>query len=277
MVKIIEIWKENFQFASNEIKVSTKNSDFVAMDTEFPGTVTRLFFNIWKSKHYYFKTLKLNVDSLQLIQFGVSFANETDGLISIEKCLQFNFDFNLSENMFAQDSIDLLLRSGVDFECHKKKGISIDVFTNMLLHSGLIFNEKINWISFHSGYDFGYLLKILTKKPLPKKTVDFLKLIEFYFPNFYDVKYLNSFLGNFVGGLNKLAEKLQVSRVGQMHQAGSDSVLTLSVFKKLKHVYFNENISKKYKGVLFGLNDTQTENFIREQEYMVDQISNFID
>lgn len=107
--------------------------------------------------------------------------------------------------------------------------------------------------------------------------MDFLKLIEFYFPNFYDVKYLNSFLGNFVGGLNKLAEKLQVSRVGQMHQAGSDSVLTLSVFKKLKHVYFNENISKKYKGVLFGLNDTQTENFIREQEYMVDQISNLID
>ena len=147
----------------------------------------------------------------------------------------------------------------------------------MLLNSGLIFNEKIYWISFHSGYDFGYLVKILTNKPLPKSDFDFLKLIEFYFPNFYDVKYLNSFLGNFVGGLNKLADKLQVCRVGQMHQAGSDSVLTLSVFKELKNIYLDGSIEERFKGILFGLNSTSHENFIREQGYNIDPLSRLID
>lgn len=277
MVNIIEIWEENYQKSFKEIIELTKNSNFVAMDTEFPGTVTRFLMDSSKSQNYYYQTLRLNVDSLQLIQFGISFANVIDGNINIEHCFQFNFDFNLSSNMFAQDSIDLLLRSGVDFQYHKKKGICIENFSNMLLNSGLIFNEKIYWISFHSGYDFGYLVKILTKKPLPKKDFDFLRLIEFYFPNFYDVKYLNSFLGNFVGGLNKLAEKLQVFRIGQMHQAGSDSFLTLSVFKELKTSYLDRNIEEKFKGILFGLNSASNENFIREQDYNEDPLSRLID
>jgi CCR4-NOT transcription complex subunit 7/8 len=276
MAKIIQIWKENFEEAIIRIKKSLESFDLVAMDTEFPGTVTRSLFELGRSHDYYFQTLRLNVDSLQLIQLGISFANEKNGLVGIKDCLQFNFDFNLSKNMFAQDSIDLLLRSGVDFECHKKKGISVEIFTNMLIESGLIFNEKIYWISFHSGYDFGYLIKILTKKSLPQDMLSFLKLTQFYFPNFYDVKYLNLFSGNFVGGLNKLAGKLQVERIGQMHQAGSDSILTLSVFEKLKRLYFDDVIEKKCKGVLFGLNDIQTENCMSENDYLVDDISNFI-
>ena len=146
----------------------------------------------------------------------------------------------------------------------------------MLLSSGLIFNEKIYWISFHSGYDFGYLIKILTKKPLPRNSIDFLKLVEFYFPNFYDVKYLNLFSGNFIGGLNKLAEKLQVDRIGKVHQAGSDSVLTLSVFEKLRFTYFAGTIHEKFKGILFGLNDFHAEGTECKERYTMENISNLI-
>ena len=54
------------------------------------------------------------------------------------------------------------------------------------------------------------------------------------------------------GGLNKLAEDLDVERVGPMHQAGSDSLLTASTFFKLRSVYFEGKIPHANVGILFG-------------------------
>jgi CCR4-NOT transcription complex subunit 7/8 len=92
-----------------------------------------------------------------------------------------------------------------------------------------------------------------------------LELLGFFFPNFYDIKYLNLFSGNFVGGLNKLSQKLQIDRIGQVHQAGSDSILTFSVFEKLKHLNFDGVIAKKFQGILFGINDTQSKKYVCEK------------
>lgn len=33
--------------------------------------------------------------------------------------------------------------------------------------SGLVLLPNVTWLSFHSGYDFGYLIKLLTSTPLP--------------------------------------------------------------------------------------------------------------
>ena len=43
---------------------------------------------------------------------------------------------------------------------------------------------------------------------------------QIYFPVVYDIKYLMKFCANLHGGLNKLAETLEVERVGPQHQAG---------------------------------------------------------
>ena len=65
-----------------------------------------------------------------------------------------------------QDSIDLLNRSGIQFKRHEEEGIAVDDFAELLIPSGLVLVDT-HFVSFHSPYDFGYLLKILTCKDMP--------------------------------------------------------------------------------------------------------------
>lgn len=64
---------------------------------------------------------------------------------------------------------------------------------------------------FCSGYDFGYLLKLLTDQNLPAEESDFFDLLRIYFPTIYDVKYLMKSCKNLKGGLQEVAEQLDVS------------------------------------------------------------------
>jgi hypothetical protein len=66
------------------------------------------------------------------------------------------------------------------------------------------------FLAFRSGYDFGYLLKILTCQPVPTSEAEFFELLNIYFPVIYDIKYMMKFCENLHGGLNKLAEMLEV-------------------------------------------------------------------
>ena len=49
---------------------------------------------------------------------------------------QFNFKFNLSEDMYAEESVDLLKNSGILFERHEREGIETVHFAEMLIVSG---------------------------------------------------------------------------------------------------------------------------------------------
>jgi CCR4-NOT transcription complex subunit 7/8 len=45
-----------------------------------------------------------------------------------------------------------------------------------------------------------------------------------------------------------------VKRIGPQHQAGSDSLLTLNTYFKMKQLFFEDHIDdEKYCGVMFGL------------------------
>lgn len=159
--------------------------------------------------------------------------------------------------MYAEDSIELLRESGIDFEELMQRGIEVQRFGELLMTSGVVLNDELRWLTFHCGYDFGYLIKVLTCHPLPDKEDEFFEILRVFFPRIYDIKYMMKFCDSLHGGLNKLAEMLEVERIGPQHQAGSDSLLTAATFHKLVCLYFNKlsrlGGPEKYEGVLYGL------------------------
>lgn len=256
-IHIREVWVDNLDEEFALIREIVDEFPFIAMDTEFPGVVIRPVGNFKNSNDYHYQTLKDNVDILKLIQLGLTFSDENGNLPKCgtdKYCIwQFNFrEFNPNEDVFANDSIELLRQSGIDFKMNNERGIDAKRFAELLMSSGIVLNDSVYWVTFHSGYDFGYLLKLLTCQDLPDTQAGFFTLINVYFPVIFDIKHLMKFCNSLHGGLNKLAELLEVERVGICHQAGSDSLLTACTFRKLKENFFSGSL-EKYAGVLYGL------------------------
>jgi len=227
---------------------------WVSIDTEFPGVIARPLGTFRSVSDYHYQQLRCNVDLLKIIQLGLTFSDRNGGLAPGVCTWQFNFKFDLKEDMYAADSIELLRRSGIDFKRHQQMGIDVMDFGELLMSSGLVLMDEVKYISFHSGYDFAYLLKLMTCQPLPPDEGAFFELLHTYFPCLYDIKYLMKSCKNLKGGLNDLADILDVQRIGPQHQAGSDSLLTCGTFFKLRKLYFDGVIDdKKYMGVLYGL------------------------
>uniref|UniRef100_A0A1X7VN39 Uncharacterized protein n=1 Tax=Amphimedon queenslandica TaxID=400682 RepID=A0A1X7VN39_AMPQE len=61
---------------------------------------------------------------------------------------QFNFKFSLNEDMYAQDSIDMLHDAGLLFKKHEEEGIAVMDFAELLISSGLVLCEDVVWIAF---------------------------------------------------------------------------------------------------------------------------------
>jgi len=251
---IREVWAHNMEEEFKTICQVVQHHDYIAMDTEFPGVVARPIGEFKSSSDYQYQLLRCNVDLLKIIQLGVTFMDDKGNLPDGITTWQFNFKFNLTEDMYAEDSVDLLQNSGIQFEKHEQEGIDPMHFAEMMLVSGLVLMDNVKWLSFHSGYDFGYLINLLTSQNLPKSEGEFFELLKTYFPNVYDVKYLMKSCKNLKGGLQEVANELEVRRVGPQHQAGSDALLTGQTFFRMKEMFFEDDIDdSKYCGHLFGL------------------------
>jgi CCR4-NOT transcription complex subunit 7/8 len=231
------------------------------MDTEFPGVVAKPVGTFKTTHEFYFQTLRCNVNLLKIIQLGISLMNER-GEVPDKCCTwQFNFQFSLQEDIYAQDSIDLLKASGINFEHFAKHGIDMQHFAELMIGSGLVLCPDVHWLSFHSGYDFGYLVKILSGKELHDKEEEFMLLFHLLFPSVYDVKYIlrQTDLQHTLG-LDALGDSLCIRRIGMAHQAGSDSLLTGHVFFKLLRERFNNTLPVAACGILYGLGEDSASN-----------------
>lgn len=236
---------------------------------------------------YHYQCLRTNVDLLKVIQIGIALFNEegehppprpssgAGNQTQQPYAWQFNFKFSIKEDMYNQTSIESLQQAGIDFALLERDGIEPHDFASLLIPSGLVCFENVRWISFHGGYDFGYLTKLLVCRPLPCDEVEFDQIMKLYFPSTYDVKHLmkhaiklhNSgmltpndptaieIMQKFEqkSGLEHIAETLKLKRVGSAHQAGSDSLLTGRVFFELRKRIFNGDISDDHLGKVWGL------------------------
>ncbi|XP_064545263.1 CCR4-NOT transcription complex subunit 7 isoform X2 [Drosophila montana] len=233
---IRDVWKHNLEEEFRTIRKVVQKYHFVAMDTEFPGVVARPVGEFRSTADYHYQLLRCNVDLLRIIQLGLTFMDDDGKTPPGYSTWQFNFKFNLSEDMYAQDSIDLLQNSGIQFKKHEEDGIDPIDFAELLMSSGIVLMDNIKWLCFHSGYDFGYLLKLLTDQNLPADESDFFELLHIYFPNIFDIKYLMKSCKNLKGGLQEVADQLELRRVGPQHQAGSDALLTGMAFFKMREL-----------------------------------------
>lgn len=57
--------------------------------------------------------------------------------------------FVTREDMYAQDSIELLTTSGIQFKKHEDEGIETLYFAELLMTSGVVLCDGVKWLSFH--------------------------------------------------------------------------------------------------------------------------------
>ena len=248
---IVEVYAHNFISEIKRLSQLLEEFPYVGMDTEFPGTV---YCTNSYTPDFYYKTLKINVDSLKLIQIGITLSNSKGEHPQGTHTWQFNLNFNYKKDKYSASSYSLLCDCGIDFEKLKKEGIDYALFAEYFFTSGLVLNEDVTWVSFHGSYDFGYLLKLLLNSPLPLTERDFLNELTVYFPRLYDIKILVQGIDKLQGGLNRLASVMDVKRFGKTHQAGSDSAVTIDLFFKLiQSTHIDTEVLEEEKNIIFGL------------------------
>jgi CCR4-NOT transcription complex subunit 7/8 len=258
---IRDVWASNLREEMRNIQRITEQYKYISIDTEFPGVVVTPLANADQTSQQW-NTIRCNVNILKIIQLGMCFCDQHGNHPPGVNTWQFNFQFDVNSDMYAQDSLEMLEKAGLDFDRHRTDGIDVNTFAELMISSGLVLNPDYSWIAFHSGYDFGYILKVLTNSTLPDTESEFLHQITTWFGNIYDVKYLikNCPSLNHRTGLNQLAADLQIERIGPAHQAGSDSLITSTLFFKLCQGYqpHMRDITQ-FASILYGLGEDSTD------------------
>ncbi|KAJ0008320.1 hypothetical protein Pint_30150 [Pistacia integerrima] len=249
MEEIREVWGSNVDTELAFFDQCLNRFNLLSFDTEFPGFLRNTPRDASECLRY--NDLKFNVDLTKIIQLGITLS---DGNGNICSTWEFNFsDFDPEKDAHSEESIDFLRKNGLDIEKIRRDGLSSEVFVPKFMDI-LSRHRNIKWVSFHGLYDFAYVLKLLTDKPMPRTVFEFVEVASMVFGCVFDIKFMAKHCTGLLGGeigLSRAAKILGLERKGAAHNAGSDSLLTASVFARMKMMPgFQEGV---FTGCLYGI------------------------
>uniref|UniRef100_A0A7N0TP56 poly(A)-specific ribonuclease n=1 Tax=Kalanchoe fedtschenkoi TaxID=63787 RepID=A0A7N0TP56_KALFE len=253
-IQVCQVWAQNAEEEFHRIAWALRHGyAVISFDTEFPGFcytppgISSDYRTRTNLQHY--AVMKMNVERLKLIQVGLTISDESGNLPDFGAENRVVWEFNLSDfdvdvDEHNQESIQLLRKQGMDFERNKTMGVRPDRLAKFILLSGMIagLRSSVAWITFQGGVDLAFILKLILRCPLPNDMEHFKAWVSFYFgTSVFDVKYMASQCSYLHGGLDRIAAAVNVRReAGESHCAGSDSLLTMMVFMRIRKLFFSE-------------------------------------
>nr|KYP39372.1 putative CCR4-associated factor 1 isogeny 9 [Cajanus cajan] len=125
-ILVRQVWASNLESEFDLIRQVIDDYNFISMDTEFPGVGLTL------------SDARGNLPRL--------------GAAGNRFIWEFNFrDFDAERDAHAPDSVDLLRRQGIDFRRNAAEGVESQRFAELMMSSGLVCNEAVSWVTFHSA------------------------------------------------------------------------------------------------------------------------------
>lgn len=194
-IKIVDVYADTFDRVMDEIADIILEYPIIGVDTEFPGSFHDHLYIAALSNRLplsplitNYQRFKCNIDNMKMIQLGLSFTNDAGEHPPNAHAYQFNFCFDLGNDLNNEKSIELLRQHNIDFERFRTQGINPKYFSYQLATSGLLCNSALTWIFFHGSYDMGYLIKHVTLHELPLSRSEFIYQYQKLFPNTIDLK-----------------------------------------------------------------------------------------
>ncbi|XP_064992446.1 probable CCR4-associated factor 1 homolog 11 [Musa acuminata AAA Group] len=160
-----------------ELILSLRGSyPIVAIDTEFPGFIRDTPRDATEEERY--NDVKHNVDNMHLIQLGVALFDEGGNTPWPGCCWQFNFsDFDPDVDASSPDSIELLTQSGHDFQQYRRHGIDARRCAYLVCVKLFCQPYSSKYVTFHGLYDVAFVIKMITRAPLPNTLNEFSDLV----------------------------------------------------------------------------------------------------
>ncbi|XP_031500314.1 probable CCR4-associated factor 1 homolog 7 [Nymphaea colorata] len=275
-VIIKRVWKDNFDAEMRIIRERTM------IDHPFISLTSRLLLcsgripmgNEWGNSDVNYASL-LRMDNVfkNIVQVGVALCDKLGRLPRCNEtgrpCIwEFNLmplDESANKPKMIRSFLDNFC-SGVKVEQLRSQGIHPERMAAELWHCSSLMKEKISWVVFKGGQDFAALLRWTKQgaQGLPVEQKEFFKLLDHYFPMFYDMAAVIGFDPTADDGtIDISAKSINVGREDvPPYGAASDSLLALQMFMRIKMSKKGSALLEKKAWVLYGITSEREANAV---------------